>query len=579
MKHGHVNVLEAPRTWSLETLRKMWSWVKCCTSSHDNCPKPLAASRLPLRLIDVMSTGLDQVTSIEEMRPADFDMLSVEESPNVRIISSTFLPLDTPYLTLSHRWGNPPSMILTKKTRFLLDDDITPYLLLCSEAAVFRHAIHVTRGLGYRYIWIDALCIIQDDGPEKTSEIMQMDEIYVNSTLNISATEAQCHQGLIFDRDILATNPCRATVRLSETEAELHLQAFPDIWCLRPCEGPLNERGWVFQERTLAPRIVHFTSNQVFWECYSLDASEVLPQGLPGEPPSRRETALETSSASTPEQVNLLWIELVEVYSGTSLSFADDRLLAFSAVAKRYCLRMGLDSSEYLAGIWKHSLPLSMLWSQDAHLSGPEPTSSVGSEMQHAPSWSWASIITRVVCAEASDLEATAEVLETDVIRSSPNFFGGTDTCRLRLRGQICKFRRHVQDGVAWIIVGQHTKFREFRDFKWQRGKSVILEWDTYRRIVSDFLNTDGNTPATTTHVLLHIATEDNEDGLIERGIVLQRTAAHGTYVRMGSFFIPFKSEYPGSELEDAFKGRLKTLCSDDYLELDSRGSYTIDVL
>ncbi|KAH8691726.1 heterokaryon incompatibility protein-domain-containing protein, partial [Phaeosphaeriaceae sp. PMI808] len=545
----------SPTTWSLKTLRTMWTWARNCFSFHDKCPKPLLASRLPLRLIDVMSVDFDNFKSADEMSMTDFDMLSLDERPGVRIISTNSLPLDTPYLTLSHRWGNPPSILLTRNTKYLLYGDITPYLLSCGEAAVFRHAIHVTKALAFRYIWIDALCIMQDDDSEKTIEIMQMDQIYLNSTLNISAAEAQGREGLVFDRDILSTNPCGATVKAPEATEDAHLQAFPNKWYLRPSEAPLNKRGWVFQERMLAPRITHFTKSQVFWECHSLEASEILPQGLLSEP-LRLDKGVETSSQSTKGQVRLRWYELVEAYSRTELSFADDRLLAVSALAKRCCLGMGLDSSDYLAGMWKIDLPLSMLWCQRSHLDVVTSQSTVNIErtMRHAPSWSWASILTEVDFIGLSDLVATTEVLDIGIKRLSPNFFGGTDSCRLRLRRRICRFRR-------------------------ERGKSIILVWDTSRHTVSNFLSTDGSISAVSIYAFLHIASEHSVDGILERGIIIQRTGVDGTYIRVGSFFTPFKSEYPGSELEKAFEGRLKTLSPEDYLELDLNGRYTIDVV
>lgn len=153
-----------------------------------------------------MAAGLDHVRPVEEMGLEDFHLLSLESLPNVRIISSSCLPPDTPYLALSHRWGNPLSILLTKRTLFLLTEDISRYLS-GSETVVFRQAIHVTRGLGFRYIWIDALCIMQDDHSEMTEDIMQMDEIYSNSTLNISAAEGHIREGLVFDRKTLYTNP------------------------------------------------------------------------------------------------------------------------------------------------------------------------------------------------------------------------------------------------------------------------------------------------------------------------------------------------------------------------------------
>lgn len=516
------------------------------------------------------------------MSQADFEMLSLENLGNVHIVSSASLPLDTAYLTLSHRWGNPPSLLLNQKTKYLLNNDITTDLLACTEAAVFRHAIQVTRGLGFRYIWIDALCIMQDDGSEKTAEIMQMDQIFFGCALNISATEAQILEGLIFDRGILKTNPCRTTVRIPGTLTDVRLQAVPDKCSLRSAEGPLNKRGWVFQERTLAPRIVHFTKYQVFWECRSLEASEILPQGVPDDQIMRFEKGIETSATSTIQQVKSRWYNLVEVYSRTSLSFASDRLLAISAVARRCCRGMRLDYTDYLAGMFKDDLPLSMLWAQDSHTNTAESGSESSSEIKipDAPSWSWASLLTPVSFVELSGLNSTAGFLSVNVTRLSPDFFGGIVSCRLRLLGPICRIQRRIEDSNSRIYVGQHTVFDEFQEFEFQEGRYIVFEWDASRRIVSDFLNTNNNTSAASTCVLLHIASENSEDGLQERGIILHKTASRGTYTRTGRFFIPFSSEYSGSELEQAFKGHLNTLCRDDYLEQDQElsGKFIIDI-
>jgi hypothetical protein len=517
---------------------------------------------------------------MEKIGLEDFDLLSLENLPNVRIVSSNCLPPNTPYLTLSHRWGSPPSILLTKKTLFLLTEDIS-HLLNCSEAAVFRQAIHLTRGLGFRYIWIDALCIMQDDKPEKAADIMQMDEIYSNSALNISAVEGRVREGLVFDRKTLCANPHRATVRVPKTQEDVHLLAFHAKWFLGPMEGPLNKRGWVFQERTLAPRIVHFTKDQAFWECHTLEASEVLPQGIPGQHHAHFGKGVEISSALSMQQLKSRWYQLVEEYSHTSLTFVDDRLLAISAVAKRFCSALRLDPSEYLAGMWIDDLPLSMLWSQHLQpsMSWPEPTTRIVTEMTHAPSWSWASILGPISNVESSSLKAVADVLDVQIARISPNFFDGAYSCRLRLRGPVCKFGRRVRDGASWIYVAQHTEFQEFDDFKFQKGRAIIISWDTCRGMVADWLKTFCSGLDTSTYFLLHIASEQSVDGPMERGVILRRTAVRATYARIGSFFTPPESEYSGSELEHAFNGHLDTLSTDDYLELDSDGKYTIDII
>lgn len=575
--HWHVRVLESPKTWSLETLNNIRSWLQSCRSTHDRCNKVKAGSRLPLRLIDVMSTELIQNQPPDEIDQETFNLLSLEHLHNVHIVSTlNSLPQETPYLTLSHRWGNPPSILLQKTTSYLLSDDISPHLLGCAEAAVFRHAVHVTRALGFRYIWIDALCITQDDEVEKTTEIMHMDEIYFNSMLNISATEGQAREGLVFDRKVHGTNPYRAIVRVPEVQEEMHLQAFHEKWFLQLTEGPLNQRGWVFQERMLATRIVHFTKDQVFWECHSLMASEILPEGMPQDKDSEqrylsRDVGI-NSTNSDMQEVKIQWYDLIETYSRTSLSFPDDHLLAISAVAKRFCSTMRLEPSDYLAGMWKDDLPLSLLWNQDPLPGrvGPESIS-IGREFKHAPSWSWASIMAPLEIVGFYNLIPTAEVVHVQIMRRSPNFFDGSDSCRLRLRGPVCKVHRKVQDGVPWIHAGQQTRLQELDEFRqsyFKRDLALTINWDTSRRIVA----------ANKFFLLLLAVDDDDENEAMNYGIILLRIENSATYVRVGYFSV-VGIEYPGSELSKAFGGLLNTADPDDYLELDSSGKHTFDII
>ncbi|KAI1734602.1 hypothetical protein F4680DRAFT_437661 [Xylaria scruposa] len=589
IQQGVVRELGSPRTWSPETLNNLRSWLKTCTVSHSNCARTWQVSKLPLRLIDVMPTGSNHIAPIDDIGSQEFNRLSLEELPQLHIVSSAGLSLDTSYLTLSHRWGYPPSLLLNKKNIFLLRGDISRHILECTEAAVFRHAIHVTRGLGFRYIWIDALCIMQDDEAEKEAEIMRMDEIYSNSTLNISATEGSICEGLIFDRNVFHINPCKATVQISES-MDLRLQVYPDMWYLRQLDGPLNRRGWVFQERTLSRRVCHFTKNQVFWECRSLESSEVLPQGIPGSRFPGVKLSL-SSSLQQPssmqhslsvEQTKQIWYELVDFYSQTSLTFPNDRLLAISGLAKRFCFAMNLSPTQYLAGMWRDDLPQSMLWSERKdiveHATAVEFTAAKTTEIKNAPSWSWASILVPIYSVQFFNLEAAAEILNVHITRVSRNFFDGASTCLLRLRGSLCKCRRDFQDEAPWVYIGQHPVFQEFNSFTFQQGKAIIFEWDLSRSAISNTLGTNNNRPARFSSFLLHIASENSPEGRMERGIILWRTASHGTYVRVGSFFTPFRGDYAGSELEKAFSGRLDTLSPDDYFKCHD-GKYTIEII
>ncbi|KAK6843409.1 hypothetical protein PG987_004269 [Apiospora arundinis] len=420
---------------------------------------------------------------------------------------------------------------------------------------------------------------MQDDEQEKTADIMQMDEVYSNSSLNISAAEGRVREGLDLDRNTLYINPHRAKVRHPITQEDIHLQAFRGKSFLGPREAPLNKRGWVFQERILAPRVVHFTQDQVFWECSSLEASEVLPRGISRWPRKHFTKGIMDPSIASMQQIKSRWFNIVEDYSHTSLTFTDDHLLAISAVAKKFCSALQREPSDYLAGMWKDDLPLSMLWMQHSQPDTDMLEPTAAAEMNHAPSWSWASILGPIMNVEPSSLTASAEVLNVQAARMSPNLFDGTESCRLRLRGHVCKFCRCTQNGARWINVAQHTEFQEISGFEFQKGRTIVIDWDTSRKMADEWLQTPEIGLATFEYFLLHLASEKGVDGTLERGIVLRKTNARGTFSRVGSFFTPPQSEYSGSKLEAALTGRLVTLSTDDYFDLDFNGKYIVEVV
>lgn len=526
-----------------------------------------------------------QIKSADTVEQEDFDRLRLSNSSGVGIVSTKSVSPDTEYLTLSHRWGSPPGILLSKDTRFLLTEDISSHLLRCPEATVFQHAIHVTRCLGFRYIWIDALCIMQDNEAEKEADIMRMDHTYFNSKLNISASEADPLGGLEFDRNSLLTNPYLTMTKVpSNPEVAMSLYVFSEESHYRFPKGkPLNTRGWVFQERALSPRIVHFAEDKVFWECWSLNASEVFPEGLPDEEQTywnvpdfnfNKRIGIDPAIFDI-RQIKWRWVELVESYSLTSLSFAEDRLLAISALAKRFCSAMRMDPSEYLAGMWRDELPQSLIWRQHRISGRSGPTANgLNLEMRYAPSWSWASPMVSVSIPDFHFYPniVTTEIVNIDLARRSESLFDGTDFCRLRLRGPICKARRHLQNGTSWIHISEDTVFEEFDTYIFssvQRGRSISMYWDTARRFTLEEL------------FLLHISTDVEEvmDDVQIQGLILRRTTEHGTYKRAGVFQIPLWREYSGSKLENAFKGTFDTLHKGDYLELDADGKYIIDVI
>jgi hypothetical protein len=223
-----------------------------CTTSQN---RDASAKRLPTRLLD---------TGAVEIHSTSFDSLealSIERMPDIHLCASDTLPKDIKYLTLSRYWGSYPAITLTNETLEAFHQSIPVSILLAPEALIFKHSIEATRCLGFRYLWIDAHCINQEDVQEKSSEIAHMDEIFSTSALNISATAASSgSDGLFYKRFPFSVEPCRRQIKVLEIKNQMsgQLIAYTDRWNDKVDDG-LVKRGWVFQERILSPRIIHFT--------------------------------------------------------------------------------------------------------------------------------------------------------------------------------------------------------------------------------------------------------------------------------------------------------------------------------
>jgi hypothetical protein len=228
----------------------------------------------------------------------------------------------------------------------------------------FRDAFDVTRKLGVRYLWIDSLCIIQDSDSDWRAESSVMGEIYAQSLCNIAATgSSQNFGGLFQERDISKVAPT-ATIKLKgKTTTYCFKEGNP--WCTEITNAPLNNRGWVLQERMLSRRTLHYAS-QLFWECQTMQACESFPSGMPGMwcdprwrcgyPPSSHPLTFKTWEMKSTAG----WDEIMRSYARCKLTRASDRLVAIAGIAKAV---QSLGWGNYLAGLWKEELPRCLVWS------------------------------------------------------------------------------------------------------------------------------------------------------------------------------------------------------------------------
>ncbi|KAF8857250.1 hypothetical protein BDZ45DRAFT_564472, partial [Acephala macrosclerotiorum] len=254
----------------------------------------------------------------------------------------------------------------------------------------FRDAIHTTIQLGINYLWIDFLCIVQDNPDDWLRESNVRGQVYQNGYCNIAATKSTAtDNGFLTQKssDIQSLKAACYIQSAWDDEENFHwiLHDVNDLDDL--LSGPLLNRGWVVQERLIAPKILHFVSKQLYWECHQRDACEgvpsrslVLPETSETDIKHRHRSLLACSDFS---DTMILWAGIVSLYSECQLTMEKDKLVALSGVAKT--IRKRHLDGQYLAGSWSDDLGSQLWWSTTVR-------TRTRPQAYRAPSWSWASI-------------------------------------------------------------------------------------------------------------------------------------------------------------------------------------------
>ncbi|CAG8953844.1 hypothetical protein HYFRA_00006736 [Hymenoscyphus fraxineus] len=412
-----------------------------------------------------------------------------EDDNNVRLFIAAKEQPVSGYAALSHCWGtNPNFLTLTSDTCEQFQQNIPSKLIPKS----FRDAISTCRYLDIHYIWIDSLCIIQsgvgssDDWMHHATE---MDRIYSNCLVNLSIVHASNpNEGAFVERnpdflqdcylwsplasptieDLSSNSPNdRSILDRSSNVIVTHEQtlnpkrmylctifACSMDFCASRIGEPLTSRGWVLQERLLSTRALHFQKDRIAWECEEGSRSEYFPFGFPcghnieefsgyykpifsldNELKQSLQPELERTTIGQEKRrsISALYNSLVDDYTRRNLSHpAKDKLVAFSAVAKRFGSKLG---HRYLAGMFRDDMPLNLLW-------GGYQTSR--QEEWRAPSWSWASLDGRVLRGLGSyiaggvgdrTVEILADIVEVEVKLVDPgNQYGQVKSGKLFVR-------------------------------------------------------------------------------------------------------------------------------------------------
>lgn len=236
-------------------------WLSTCQTKHAECRATTHIQHpLPLRVIDVGSFG----------------------ESSVRLIISNSSSKCAKYLTLSHCWGSANILKLTLEN----EGNLKKGFAIRGLPKTFRQAIHFTRALFIRYLWIDSLCIIQNSVDDWRQQSALMGDIYRYCYCNIAATRSgDSNGGMFATREPRSVKPLKLALTIANNiDGDKHHGVYycwkDGVWRNLVENAPLNKRGWVLQERLLAPRVLHF-SDYIFWECKSVSACEITPTGKP----------------------------------------------------------------------------------------------------------------------------------------------------------------------------------------------------------------------------------------------------------------------------------------------------------
>lgn len=283
------------------------------------------------------------------------------------------------YAALSHCWGGYGGLRTYKSSLQDHMNSIEATLLSRTVA----DAVAITRGLGLQYLWVDTLCIVQDDTADWKAEAATMDLVYRNAVVTIAASSAKDGRGGCLLQSSSPT-PVKVPLTVTTSKNTTSIMFKPHSGSI--AEGfensPLSERGWCLQEAILSRRILHFRQDRVIWQCKeSLTAEDYA--NLRQDPDETTTVHRIHSFSKLPVTPSLNdWFNVVEDYSRRRLTVSRDKLYAMRGLSNFFRSSLG---DIYLDGLWLTGIHSCLLWIS-ATGEMQEPPS------PRAPTWSWAAL-------------------------------------------------------------------------------------------------------------------------------------------------------------------------------------------
>jgi hypothetical protein len=366
------------------------SWLQECTE-HERCNSDISTGGkidhrnvpLPARCIYV---------------PPENESIHLEETKGKR----------GAYITLSHRWNEATEECKTKIANY--DDRLGG--TFDELPPLFQNIFLIAQKLGIQYVWIDSLCIVQDDIADWKREAPKMAQYYQFSTLSVAGTEPSPELGL-FDQFPDHYQPWSRLTRLPYRDSERQLSGWFYVYRRKTSlheeyektikNSKILQRGWIVQEWILSRRLLWYTPVGIYFECQELPARTAFQEQLDHDYKNGQNVHLELKTSFDFSHGDSFdhWYRMVELYAPTFLTKVEqDRMLALSSLAQ--AIREKLQhlnqkgSSEqthlagaYCAGLWLQDIHRGLLWMMTGE-------SKATSKLENAASWSWISFVTSV---------------------------------------------------------------------------------------------------------------------------------------------------------------------------------------
>ncbi|KAL3590838.1 hypothetical protein FPOAC2_13040 [Fusarium poae] len=305
-----------PWTGPVVDTQRILGWISSCEESHGSkCALPTNSSfseafrDLPLlRLIDVETNCLVEKTTLEK------------------------------YVALSYVWGAVPNFRLTKanRTALLKPDSINKVSRILPNT--IKDAVLLTRRLRCRFLWVDALCLIQNDAEDLELGVNVMDLIYERAWLTVVAACGHDANARLPGVQEGTRNGCSNTTEVAPGVGMGVVEGLNGL--LR--QSVYASRAWTLQEEVLSRRILYFVNNKVFYRCGAADHAEHFVDLLPKNSTNEIMTSVLPQALSLTDTVNDL-STILYYYTKREITNQNDTLRAMAGIMRKFSELMKCD--------------------------------------------------------------------------------------------------------------------------------------------------------------------------------------------------------------------------------------------